>query len=589
MAAKDKAQSHWHIIDPVRCKIYVAMALSVLSVATSLVAVLLMAYVLRDLIANGHASWVMACGIIGLALAAYLLRAMGFKTSHRAAFALENILRTRISTRLSQVSLGFLSDSGAAALAKVMQDDVKDLHVFVADSTPLYARAYAAPLLTLLLLLWLDWRMALVALGVLVVGMALFAVVMRGSYDMSRQYNEAREHVNTAVIEFVQAMPVVRTFDGGETSFGRYRAALDRYLVLLVAWYRQNSLTARLSMTILNPMPTLLALLWAGIYWYCAGVLDFSVWLAVLLLGTGMAEALMPYMSLFHMIDKSKIAISRIEELLNAPLLSVPAQPQRPQDASVVFEQVCFCYPNRRENALDNISFCVPAGSFVALVGASGAGKSTVARLIPRFWDVSSGSVKVGGMDVRHILPETLMNHVAFVFQDNFLFSGSIADNIRLGQADADAAAVKTAAKAAQAHDFIMALSDGYDTETGERGAALSGGQRQRITIARAILQNRPILVLDEATAFADAENEALLMIALQKLMKNKTVLMIAHRLSTIRHADQILVFEQGRLAETGKHEDLLAQKGRYASLWQAYQTARDWRVGAENTLAENA
>ena len=244
------------------------------------------------------------------------------------------------------------------------------------------------------------------------------------------------------------------------------------------------------------------------------------------------------------------------------------------------FEHVSFRYPGRSENALTDISFTAPAGSFTALVGGSGAGKTTAARLIPRFWDADSGSIRIGGADIRHLAPETLMAQVAFVFQDNFLFSDSIADNIRLGTPNASDAKVEAAARAAQCHDFIAALPQGYQTPVGERGATLSGGERQRITIARAILQNRPILILDEATAFADAENEALLMRALAALMQNKTVLMIAHRLATIRHADQILVFDRGCLVEQGDHAALIAQNGRYARQWQAGQTARHWRIG---------
>ena len=314
-----------------------------------------------------------------------------------------------------------------------------------------------------------------------------------------------------------------------------------------------------------------------------ADALPFATWLAVLLIGTGMAEALLPYISLYHLIEQGKISAERIIEVLDAPVLPVLAPPQTPKDASVSFHHVHFRYPGRAENALTDISFTAPAGSLTALVGSSGAGKTTVARLIPRFWDADSGSIRIGGADIRHLIPEALMAQVAFVFQDNFLFSGTIADNIRLGTPDASDGEVEAAARAAQCHDFIMTLPDGYQTAVGERGATLSGGERQRITIARAILQNRPILILDEATAFADAENEALLMRALAALMQDKTVLMIAHRLATIRHATQILVFDHGQLVEQGDHASLIAQNGRYTRLWQASQTAQNWQIGASH------
>lgn len=578
---KQQPPSHWHIITPIKRQIAVAMTIAVFSVLCSLLSICALAWLVRASLPAEAVQWRWFMSALGFAVAAYLLRGLAFKRSHLAAFALEPILRGRLVRHLATLPLGTIQQQGAAAMAKVILDDVRDLHVFVADSTPLYARAYAAPLLTMLILLWLDLRLALLACAVLAVGMLILGLVMKNSTDISQRYNAAREQVNQAVIEFVQAMPVVRTFDSGKASFGRYEAALDSYLSILLRWYRQSGVASRLSLQILNPMPTLLALLWAGLFWLWHDSLDFSVWLACLLLGTGMAEAMMPYMALYHQIDKAKISIARIHEVMSLPPLPLSPQPQSPRDASVAFVNVDFSYPGRSRPALSAVSFQVESGSFTALVGASGAGKSTVARLIPRFWDVSAGRVEVGGVDVRDIDPQVLMQHVAFVFQDNFLFSASIADNIRLGSPDTPLDAVIAAAKAAQAHAFISALPQGYDTPVGERGANLSGGQRQRITIARAILQNRPILVLDEATAFADAENEALLMQALANLMRGKTVLMIAHRLAGIQHADQILVFADGKLVEAGAPAKLLAQNGAYSALWQAYQQAQQWHIQA--------
>ena len=578
--------SPWRIMQPVQGRIRFAMALSALATLCQFVVLGALAWMVRALIeAPGtpdHGPWP------GLALAAagtvlfLVLRITAFNQSHYAAFRLETILRTRVAEHAARVSMGEVQRLGSGALAKVMQDDVNALHVFVADSTPLFARAAVAPLASLALMFALDRRLALAALGVVLLGLAVLSLAMRDRTEMVRQYNEAREQVSAAVVEFVQAMPVVRTFDTGQSTFGRYQRALDSYLGVLVRWYAGAAFSARFGMAAMSALPTLTVLLALGGWLFQAGTLDFGTWLAVLLLGAGVAEAMLPLMTLMHLVDKTMLSVRRIQQVLELPVLPQPsaAQAREPADASVRFEQVSFSYgADAAEPALSDVSFHAAPGTVTALVGPSGAGKTTVARLIPRFWDVNAGRVLVGGVDVRDMDADTLMRHVAFVFQDTFLFASSIADNIRLGLPEATMDEVIAAATAAQAHEFISALPRGYDTPAGERGVFLSGGQRQRITIARAILQNRPILVLDEATAFADPENEAALVQALSALMCGKTVLMVAHRLATIRDADQILVFDRGRLTESGTHEALLAGRGVYARLWAGFERAQHWTL----------
>lgn len=583
-AASDQppaTDSPWRIMAPVRERVGLAMALACASAALGVGALACLALALRALLlAPGQWPWAPMLALALCTVAAFVLRLLAFDVSHHAAFRLEVLLRTQLAAHLARLPLGRAQALGAGPVAKVMHDDVQALHVFVADSTPLLARACAAPLAALAALLWLDWRLALAALAVPALGFALMALVVGGSREVSARYNAAREQVAAAIVEFVQAMPVVRTFDTGSASFGRYQAALAAYRQVLRHWYASVRFVARFSIAILSMLPTLAVLLGLGAWLLAGGRLTFDVWVAALLLGAGLAESLMPLMSLHHLIEKAKLSVGRIQRLLaEPPLPEVAAPGAQPQDASVVFDNVHFSYEAGGAPALQGVSFTAPAGRVTALVGPSGAGKSTVARLIPRFWDVSAGRVLVGGADVREMRADTLMQQVAFVFQDTFLFAGSIADNIRLGCPEAGMDAVMAAARAAQAHDFIMALPQGYDSPAGERGVQLSGGQRQRITIARAILQGRPILVLDEATAFADPENEAALVQALAALMRGKTVLLVAHRLATVQDADQILVFDQGRLLEQGRHAALLARGGRYARLWHSWEQAQGWRL----------
>ncbi|MEO1141920.1 MAG: ABC transporter ATP-binding protein, partial [Pseudomonadota bacterium] len=512
-----------------------------------------------------------------------LFRLVAFLVSHFAAYHLEEIVRTNLSEHLAKMPLGSVLGAGSGALKKILLDDVRGLHVYVADTTPFMGRAVAGPIVTLVLLFAIDWRLALATIAIIAFGMVTMNFAMKDSVEIREAYDQCNEDINSAAVEFVQAMPVVRTFDTGSSTFKRYHNTLLHFRDMLTEWIVLTSRAARFSILILGPLPTLIAVSVAGILLYSQGLVSFSVLMAFWLLSTGVAESLMPLMWLMQMNRMAQIGAIRINEYLAQPPLPEVTKPQSPKNASIEFDNVDFSYPDRTQLALSSASFRAEQGTVTALVGPSGSGKSTVARLIPRFYDVKNGSIKVGGVDVRNIPTDELMSHVSFVFQDTFLFHDTIMENIRIAKPSATDDEVIEAAKQAMADEFIMETPDGYNTIAGDRGTRLSGGQRQRITIARAILRNAPILVLDEATAFADPENEALIIQALAALMRGRTVLIIAHRLSTIRDADQILVLDHGEIIEADKHDALVKSGGLYSRLWKNHEAAQGWRLRADS------
>lgn len=592
---QEQKKGLWAIITPVKRYIYVAMLLAALGAVVSVMGFVFLAYVIGliedeaitllgvELDFKG-ALFLLAC----LTVFSFLIRYYSFVVSHLGAFRLEQILRTRITAHLAQIPLGHIITLGTGAIKKVLLEDVKNLHAFVADTTPMIGKAVVAPSASLVALFFIDWRLALVALGVLVAGALVMYFVMKDSVTYRERYEQSQTEINKAVIEFVQAMPVVRTFDDGSTSFKRFTDALMRYNINLKAWIALTSVPAKIAMAILSPMPTLLFVSIVGVVFVSSGSLGFSPFVAALLVSTGMADALMPLMWMNNFVKKSQAAALRIQEIMDIATLPPGSKKVALSTTDIVFNEVAFAYEERTQYALEGISFEVKEKTVTALVGPSGAGKSTVAKLIPRFWDVSKGAITIGGVDIRAMDPEMLMDTVSFVFQDTFLFNDTLAANIKMANPNATDAQMIEAAKAAQIHGFIMGLPEGYETMAGDRGTSLSGGQKQRITIARAILRNAPIVVLDEATAFADPENEEEIIKALAHLMQHKTVIVIAHRLSTIRHVDQIIVFDQGQIKEKGKHEELLASQGLYASLWRNYEKAQAWDLHHGEGLHEN-
>ncbi|MEL6981386.1 MAG: ABC transporter ATP-binding protein [Actinomycetota bacterium] len=583
----------WTVIAPVNREIYTGMTVSFLSLVAWLGSIMLFLPIAREIMAADTDSgrlWALLAVSLGLVALAFVCRVLSFHISHLGAFRLEQILRTELTTRLAKVPLGYVVNAGSGTLKKVVLDDVRSLHAFVADSTPLFAKTFAAPILGIVLMFVLDWRLALLSLALLPVGLVGMFFAFR-DYDVARRkVDDANERINGVINEYVQGMHVVRTFDDGSGSFNRYRKALNVATETLREWTQKSQVGAFIARTLFAALPTVLVLLAVGIPMYRNGSIELPILMMFLLLAPTVTESIVPIVWLQQLIMIASAAVKRIGQLRAVELLPEVAEGRSPQDASVELKGVSFRYEGRSDNALTNVDIAMPAGTVTALVGPSGAGKSTVAQLIPRFWDVDAGQILVGGVDVREMTADELMASVAFVFQSPFLLSDTIANNIRLGKPDATDAEIVAAARAAQAHEFITEeLPDGYDTVVSERGSSLSGGQRQRITIARAILQDSPIIVLDEATAFADPDNEAKIHRALAELARGKTLIVVAHRLSTISDAHQIVVLDQGRVTESGTHEQLVASGGRYASLWSHFNQAQDWglRVNRSDGAAE--
>lgn len=591
---KTEKQGLWAILAPVNFEISIAMFLSAIGAMSLIASLTLLSFTLSNILEGTpikifDIEFDLFTTIIALAIItviAFLSRLSSFIVSHLGAFRLEQILRTNLSLHLAKVPLGYIISKGSGALKKVMQDDVSALHVFVADSTPMIAKSIVAPIMTLIVLFVVDYRLALAGIFVLVVGMIVMSFAMKDSVEYRKKYEQSQTDINKAVVEFAQAMPVVRTFDDGSESFKKYNDSLFSYRKNLNAWMSKTSTSGKLGTIVLSPLPTLLVILLTAIYFLNTGSLELSSLILALFLSTGMADALMPVMWLNNFIKKSQTSALKIQEILDIEELPQVTKSQTPRNISINFENVSFSYDTTDKKALEDISFRVAAKSTTALVGPSGAGKSSIAKLIPRFWDVSSGSIKIENVDIRDISSDKLMDIVSFVFQDTFLFADTIFNNIKMAKPDASDEDVINAAKAAQIHEFIESLPDGYNTKAGERGANLSGGQKQRITIARTILRDNPIIVLDEATAFADPENEEEIIKALANLMRDKTVIVIAHRLSTIKDVDQIIVIDEGKIKERGKHQELLDNKQVYFDLWSNYEKAQEWNLETKEAVS---
>ncbi|MDY3751923.1 ABC transporter ATP-binding protein [Christensenella minuta] len=504
--------------------------------------------------------------------------------THLAAFRTARNMRFRAAKHLVDLPLGYFTSNQSGRLRKMIDDNAGMTETLLAHELPDSVGAVVTPVAAVALLFVFDWRMGLLCLIPIAISIATLFQMMGGKQaKFFSRYQRAVEDLSTEATEYVRGIPVVKVFQQTVYSFKSFYSSIMSYSKLASEYAMVNRTPMTAFTTVLNS--TFLLLIPAGMI-LCGvsadgwGVLvDLVFYILFTPLCAMMINRLM-YAGQASM--EAAEAVYKLGQIMEEAPLPEPENPEFPKGTDVELRHVTFTYPGAEAPALSDVSFRVPGGKTVALVGPSGGGKTTAASLIPRFWDAQEGEVLVGGADVRRITTEELMDKVAFVFQDTHLFKTSILENIRAARPDATREEALRAARAAQADDILEKMPQGIDTVIGTKGVYLSGGEQQRIALARAILKDAPIVVLDEATAFADPENEALIQRAFETLTRGKTVLMIAHRLSTVRGADRIIVLKDGKKAECGSHEQLLAAGGIYAAMWKDYQTAAEWKVGKE-------
>ncbi len=521
----------------------------------------------------------------GLAGGLVLLYA-ALMSSHTAAFRILYGLRVRLSEHIGRLPLGYLNNTSTGAIKKTMDQNIEKIEGFIAHTIPDLVNVVATVAVMLIIFFSLDAWLTAVCLAVVAVSLFLqFSNFMgKRAREFMGIYYDAQEKMSASAVQYVRGMPVVKIFGQSVRSFRQFNAEIQAYktFALKCCDTYQNGMIA--FTVLLNSMVTFI--LPMGILLMQANPQSLSlaaVWLFFIIMGPGMASPVYKLTFLGGNTRDIDEGVKRIDRILEKKPIAEPECPQVPASYDVEFRHVSFSYENTeqgtRTEALRDVSFIAPQGKITALVGPSGSGKSTVANLIPRFWDVEQGEILIGGVNIRQIATEKLMDMVSFVFQDTFLFYDTLYENIAVGSPTATREKVIAAAKAAQCHDFIERLPQGYDTRIGDKGVYLSGGEAQRICVARAILKNAPILVLDEATAFADPENEYKMQMALQSLIKDKTVIVIAHRLSSIVSAYQIVVMKEGRIVQYGKHEQLSVTEGVYKNMWDAYTSAYHWTL----------
>ena len=498
--------------------------------------------------------------------------------SHKVAYEIIKNIRVTVMRKMSKVSMGTVQSKSSGEFKQLIMDDADRLEVPIAHAIPEMIASTLVPVLVILYLLLIDWRMALAALATGVIGNVIYYCMLIGRGEMMKEYMASNANMNATIVEYVNGMEVIKAFNQTASSMDRFQSSVLKVRDVTTKWYRHCWPFMSISQAVL---PSSIAfVLPVGMALFSGGAVSLSELILCILLSMAIVGSLQTFLDFWESTAVVAEVQPRIQALLDMEELPEPTQPKHSTGANVELKDVHFGYGD--SEVIHGVSFAAKAGTVTALVGPSGSGKSTLAKLIARFWDVDAGAVLVGGTDVRELSLSDLTEKISFVSQDNFLFNMSLRDNIRIGKPDATDKEVEWAAAQAGCDEFIARFPKGYDTNAGDAGARLSGGERQRLAIARAILKNAPIVILDEATAFTDPENEDKLQHSIDKLTKGKTLIVIAHRLSTIMYADQILVLEDGQITSRGTHEQLLTSSETYLDMWKAHISTMDWSMNQE-------
>lgn len=522
---------------------------------------------------------------VGSAVFAMLIYMGGLICSHLAAFHVQATMRLRLMRHIMSLPLGFMDKDGSGKVRKIVNESSAATETYLAHQLPDKCVATATPIGLVVLLLVFDWRLGLLSLIPVVLGFAIMSTMMGANMKKKmEEYQNALEEMSSEAVEYVRGIPVVKTFGQSVFSFKRFRDSIKKYEKWTIAYTKDLRVPMMGLTTAIN---SVFAILIAATFWL-GGVKSGSVdgtFLLNLMFYIIITPIITVTMTKMMYAGENVMivedALNRIDGLLEKKPLPQSVNPEKPQDASISFKNVSYRYDGASDDAIHNISLDIKSGEHIAFVGPSGGGKSTLAKLIARFADVNSGFIEIGGVNVKNIKASDLMNTVSFVFQDSKLLKMSIFDNVRMGNKNAMREEVIEALHNAQCDDIIEKLPGGIDTVIGSKGTYLSGGETQRIAIARAMLKNAPILILDEATAFADPDNEAKVQAAFSKLSEGKTVIMIAHRLSSVTEVDRIYVLKNGQICQSGTHENLLSQDGLYAHMWKEFNKSVSWKVGA--------